>query len=66
MDDALVNRVLDLAVNIQQIPAPTFDEALRAAFIHERFLSEGLSDVSIDKVGNVYARLPGTGNAPRL
>jgi tripeptide aminopeptidase len=66
MDDVLVNRVLDLAVNIQQIPAPTFDEALRAAFIHERFLSEGLSDVSIDRVGNVYARLPGTGKAPAV
>jgi tripeptide aminopeptidase len=66
MDEILINRVLDLAVNIQQIPAPTFDEGRRAAFIHERFQSEGLSDVSIDRVGNVYARLPGTGNAPPI
>lgn len=59
MDVTIVNRVLDLAVAIQQIPAPTFEEAQRAAFIWDRFTSEGLSDVSIDEVGNVYARLPG-------
>lgn len=66
MDDALVSRVLDLAVNIQQIPAPTFNESRRSAFISERFQSEGLSDVSVDSLGNVYARLPGTGKAHPL
>lgn len=63
MDNALIKRVLDLAVNIQQIPAPTFSEAQRSAFIFECFQSEGLSDVAVDQLGNVYARLPGTGDA---
>jgi tripeptide aminopeptidase len=55
----LVNRLLDLAIAIQQIPAPTFAEGARAAFARDRFLAEGLSDVSLDSVGNVFARLPG-------
>jgi len=59
MDPDLVAQVLDLAIAIQQISAPTFDEGRRAAFVYERFCQEGLSDASIDALGNVYARLPG-------
>ena len=61
MDAALVARVLDLAVAIQQIPAPPFGEAQRSAFLRERFLIEGLQDVSVDDIGNVFARIPGQG-----
>jgi acetylornithine deacetylase/succinyl-diaminopimelate desuccinylase-like protein len=61
MDAALVARVLDLAVAIQQIPAPPFGEAQRGAFLRERFMIEGLQDVSVDDIGNVYARVPGQG-----
>ena len=53
--------LIDLALQIQQIPAPTFDEARRAEFVRSRFLSEGLKDVQIDQAGNVLARLPGQG-----
>ncbi len=58
-----VNRVLDLAAAIQQIPAPTFDEGRRAAFVRDQFLSEGLQRVEIDELGNVYGCVPtgGTG-----
>jgi tripeptide aminopeptidase len=59
MPASLVDRVLDLALAIQQIPAPTFQEEKRAVFVRDQFLAEGLADVSIDPVGNVYARLPG-------
>lgn len=65
-DLALSVRVLELAMAIQQIPAPTFSEDRRAAFIYERFQAEGLSDVSMDKLGNVYGRLPGAGSEPPL
>ncbi len=37
-----INQLLDLAIQIQQIPAPTFDEKKRAEFVHELFLKEGL------------------------
>lgn len=66
LDLALSERVLALAMTIQQIPAPTFSEARRAAFIFERFQAEGLSDISMDAIGNVYGRLPGAGSMPPL
>lgn len=59
----LSDRTLDLAIQIQQIPAPTFDEGERVAFIRDRFSAENLSDVEIDPLGNVYARLLGKGHA---
>jgi acetylornithine deacetylase/succinyl-diaminopimelate desuccinylase-like protein len=52
-----IPRLLDLAIAIQQIPAPTFHEAERAEFVRTRFAEEGLQDVEIDSAGNVYARL---------
>jgi len=58
------DQLLDLAIQIQQIPAPTFNEADRATFIQELFIQENLSDVEIDALGNVYACLPGDGDAP--
>ncbi len=54
----IVSRLLKLAVEIQQIPAPTFYEAERAQFVCSRFEGEGLRDVTTDALGNVYARLP--------
>lgn len=62
----MLNRLLELAVQIQQIPAPTFDEAARGKFILELFSGEGLSDLQTDSAGNVLARLPGDGSKPAL
>ncbi len=59
----LISRLLDLAIAIQQIPAPLFHEAGRAEFIRSRLSDEGLSDVALDEVGNVYARLEGAAAA---
>jgi len=53
------NRTLDLAIQIQQIPAPTFSEGARGEFVRKLFIQEKLEDVSMDSLGNVYARLPG-------
>ncbi len=58
----LMEKLLDLAVQIQQIPAPTFQEARRAGFVRSLFVAEGLQDVSQDAAGNVRARLPGSGS----
>lgn len=63
---ALSARVLDLAVAIQQIPAPTFAEARRASYLQACFEAEGLADVWVDELGNLYGRLPGAGNSPPL
>jgi acetylornithine deacetylase/succinyl-diaminopimelate desuccinylase-like protein len=61
-----VNRLLELAIQIQQIAAPTFEEKQRAEFVRERFVQEGLKDVSMDSVNNVYARLAGKKNSKPL
>jgi acetylornithine deacetylase/succinyl-diaminopimelate desuccinylase-like protein len=55
----IINRILDLAVQIQQIPAPAFAEDQRGEFVRRLFQSEGLNDVAADDLGNVFARLPG-------
>ena len=52
----LINRLIELAIQIQQIPAPTFEEKKRAEFVRGIFSEEGLRDVSMDEIGNVYGR----------
>lgn len=53
-------QTLDEAIAIQQIPAPTFDEAARAAHLARTWASLKLADVETDATGNVYARIPGS------
>jgi tripeptide aminopeptidase len=62
----LLEQLLDLAVAVQQIPSPTSFEGRRAGFVLSRFLADGLQEVELDPVGNVYARLPGAGRARPL
>ena len=58
MTDTL-QRILELAVQIQQIPSPTFHESRRAEFVRGLFEREGLQEVAMDEVGNVYGLVPG-------
>jgi len=51
--------LLELAIAIQQIAAPTFAEGQRAAWVTQRLAALGLCDVASDELSNVYARLPG-------
>lgn len=55
-----LEEALDLAIEIQQIPSPTFHEADRADFVRTRFSELGLVDVQQDEMHNVFGRLPGT------
>jgi tripeptide aminopeptidase len=66
MESSLVNRILDLVIQIQQIPSPTFAEKNRAIFIREQFLSMGAQEVTLDATGNVYLHLIGRGEKPPL
>ena len=61
-----LSRFLDLAVQVQQIPAPTFHEVERGKFVRSLFEQEALVDITTDSVGNVYARLPGEGKTAPL
>jgi tripeptide aminopeptidase len=62
----IVNRVVERAIQIQQIPAPTFQEQKRAGFVHDLFFAEALDDLCIDEAGNVFARWPGKGEQKAL
>lgn len=64
--NASTKRLLDLAIQIQQISAPTFSEAGRAKFVEGLFQKEGLHAISTDHIDNVYACLPGEGKAQPL
>ena len=59
MNTLTTQKIIDLAIEIQQIPAPTFSEGLRGEFVRGLFVNENLQDVSIDVHGNVFGRLPG-------
>ena len=64
--DAHAAQVAEEAVRICEIPAPTFEEAERAAYVRRRFAELGLRDVTIDAAGNARGRRPGTGGGPGL
>ena len=49
-------------IELTEIPAPPFGEAARAARYVELLGGAGLDDVSVDEVGNVLARRPGSGD----
>lgn len=55
----LASYTVDQAVAIQQIPAPTFQETERAAYVTNQFRALGLTQVSTDAFQNVYGVLPG-------
>ena len=55
MDAVNVQRLIE----ITEIPAPPFEESVRAADLLARLKIAGLTDAYIDEVGNVIARRPG-------
>ncbi|HLB47372.1 MAG TPA: M20/M25/M40 family metallo-hydrolase [Anaerolineales bacterium] len=58
--------VIDRAIAIQQIAAPTFEERERAEYVAREFNALGLKDVEIDELGSVFARRPGGPATPIL
>jgi tripeptide aminopeptidase len=59
----LVAWALDECIRIQQIPAPTFAEAERAAYVAEQFHALGLEDIEIDDLYNVTGVLKGAASS---
>jgi len=60
-----LDRWIESTLAIQSIPAPTFDESERAAFLSSQFKTLGVNQVDQDEVGNIFALIPGA-NAPPL
>lgn len=59
----IIERVVELTTQVQQIPAPTFNESQRAEYLRSCFSQENLVDIEIDAIGNVLGRLPGKSSA---
>lgn len=57
--DYITDWIIDQAIAIQQIPAPTFHEAARSRYVADQFRALGLEAVSADELNNVYGVLPG-------
>lgn len=57
---------LNQQVEICEIPAPPFGEAVRAEAMRQKFVALGLRNVRIDAEGNVIGERPGTGAGPRV
>ncbi len=62
----LLQRVLDLAMAIQCIPAPTFEEGKRAVFVEQQFKREQIKEIRQDELGNLYVHLQGEEVTPPL
>jgi len=64
--DELADWTIQQGLCIQQIPAPTFQEDARAAYVAQVFQTHHLADVYIDEQKNVYGRLLGEQSQPAL
>jgi acetylornithine deacetylase/succinyl-diaminopimelate desuccinylase-like protein len=64
--DERVPAVIEDAVTICQIPAPTFQEARRAEHVRNRMQRLGLGDPQMDEAGNVISELPGAAARPTV
>ena len=56
---ALTKWVINQCIKVQQVPAPTFDEAKRADYIAAQYQALGLENIWIDDWYNVYGLMPG-------
>ncbi len=66
ISDTEFQQLIEWAIEIQQIPAPTFSESNRAAWLAQCLRDLGIPEVRQDEAGNVLARLPGGTEAPLL
>lgn len=57
--ERLLAWTVETGIQIQQIPAPTFAEEQRAAYVAQQFSRLGLDNIDIDEQKNVYGLLKG-------
>ncbi len=56
------SRIAEYQMEVARIAAPPFGETARGTWLADRFRETGLSDVQMDKVGNVFGVHPGYGS----
>jgi acetylornithine deacetylase/succinyl-diaminopimelate desuccinylase-like protein len=63
---ALRDEVVDLAIAIASVPAPTGEEGSRAKFVAERMRALGIEEVGTDEIHDVVGRVRGRTSGPPL
>lgn len=58
---ATLEEMVQENIRVCEIPAPSFHEQDRAKYIAKRLQDEGVAEVVVDDVFNVYGRIPGQG-----
>lgn len=68
LDAARANepRTIEQQISFCQVPAPPFQEASRGQVLRRAFEEAGLTNIRVDRVGNVLADRPGLAARPRL
>lgn len=61
-----LDRWLENALRIQAIPAPTFHESARAAYLEQQLKIVGVTEIDVDPDYNVFARIPGGSESPLI
>lgn len=61
-----MDHLIEWAVQLQQIPAPTFSEGERALLLKKLFDDLGIQKVELDESGNVLCKIPGGKAEPIL
>jgi len=61
-----LDRLINRAIEIQSIPAPTFHESKRALFLKNAFEDANLKNIELDDIGNLYGLIPGSSNQPTI
>jgi tripeptide aminopeptidase len=61
-----LSNLIELTCAIQQIPAPTFQEQIRADFVFQKLKEIGITKIFKDETGNVIAYVPGGPARPVL
>ncbi|MEY3929020.1 MAG: hypothetical protein RLZZ516_730 [Cyanobacteriota bacterium] len=59
-------RLINEAIQLAEIPAPTFQEEKKAKAYADLLKANGISDVQIDSIGNVIGIRKGSDNGPRI
>jgi acetylornithine deacetylase/succinyl-diaminopimelate desuccinylase-like protein len=59
-----LDRWIERTLDVQSIPAPTFDESERAVFLRSEFEASGVNQLEQDEIGNLFARIPGADAPP--
>jgi tripeptide aminopeptidase len=60
ISEQIVNKTIETALQIQQVPAPTFGEKKRAELVYRLFHDANLKSIKKDVINNVYGFRPGT------